>query len=41
MLLPLVEQIEFIGEQVVILEEAIEQILEEFCTDPEQPYRHV
>jgi transposase len=37
----LVEQIEFIEEQVSILEEAIEQILEEFRTDPEQPYRHV
>jgi transposase len=37
----LVEQIEFIEEQVNILEEAIEQILEEFRTDPEQPYRHV
>jgi transposase len=37
----LVDQIEFIEEQVSILEEAIEQILEEFQTDPEQPYRHV
>jgi transposase len=37
----LVEQIEFIEEQVNILEEAIEQILEEFRTDPEQPYRHI
>lgn len=37
----LVEQIEFIEEQVLILEEAIEQILEGFRTNPEQPYRHV
>jgi transposase len=37
----LVEQIEFIEEQISILEEAIVQILEQFRTDPEQPYRHV
>jgi transposase len=37
----LVEQIEFIEEQIAILEEAIVQILEQFRTDPEQPYRHV
>ncbi|MFU8795119.1 MAG: IS110 family transposase, partial [Dethiobacteria bacterium] len=37
----LVELIEFIDEQVSILEEAIKQTLEEFRTDPEQPYRHV
>ena len=37
----LVEQIEFIEEQVALLEEALEQILEEFRNDPEQPYRHV
>ena len=37
----LVEQIEFIEEQVSILEAAIEQILEEFRSCPEQSYRHV
>ncbi|MBM4236845.1 MAG: IS110 family transposase [Firmicutes bacterium] len=37
----LVEQIEFIEEQVNILEEALFQVLEEFRTNPEQPYRHV
>jgi transposase len=37
----LVEQIEFIEEQVNILEEALLEVLEEFRVDPEQPYRHV
>lgn len=37
----MVEQIEFIEEQIAVIEEAINQVMEEMRPDPDTPYRHV